>query len=335
MVKQVSNKLNKFTGMLTEYMKIVEADSPALQKFGKGIDSAAIAAITDLYTRQGHSPDAIFNFLTQNLKKPVADVAKVFNNLKLPVPNSASSQITQQQVSPKTGTTMPTQQPLNTNPTNQVTSQANTVTTQPTTARPQATSNNTSNYSSFKRAFDAEPKLSSLLTQYFNEPNEESLIKKLHTLPAEYQDIILRHTQTQAPWDQQKFIELIQSGKLAAYRQSTQTTQAQSTTKPTAQTTQAQSTTKPTAQTTQAQSTKQPVNQSTGQSLSANTNNVSNQAIAKAREIYQLYATNGLKLPAGVESQLAEIIRKIQSQSTQPIKENQEFQRIINLAGLK
>ena len=308
--------------MLTEYMKIVEADSPALQKFGKGIDSAAIAAITDLYTRQGHSPDAIFNFLTQNLKKPVADVAKVFNNLKLPVSNSASSQVTQQQVSPKTGTTMPTQQPLNTNPTNQVTSQANAVTTQPTTARPQATSNNTSNYSSFKRAFDAEPKLSSLLTQYFNEPNEESLIKKLHTLPAEYQDIILRHTQTQAPWDQQKFIELIQSGKLAAYRQSTQTTQAQSTTKPT-------------AQTTQAQSTKQPVNQSTGQSLSANTNNVSNQAIAKAREIYQLYATNGLKLPAGVESQLAEIIRKIQSQSTQPIKENQEFQRIINLAGLK
>ena len=288
--------------MLTEYMKIVEADSPALQKFGKGIDAAAIATIADLYTRQGHSPDVIFNFLTQNLKKPVADVAKVFNNLKLPVPNSASSQVTQQQVPTKTGTIMPTQQPSNTNPINQVTSQSNTVTTQPTTARPQATSNDTSNYSSFKRAFDADPKLSSLLTQYFNEPNEESLIKKIHTLPAEYQTMILKYTQTQSPWDKQKFIELLQSGKLAAYRQSTQPTASTQATK------------------LNTQSTQQPAT------------NIPTQALTKVQEIAKLYTSSGQPVP----KLLLDFFRELQDQSkTQPIKESQEFQRIINLAGLK
>ena len=63
--------------------------------------------------------------------------------------------------------------------------------------------------------------------------------------------------------------------------------------------------------------------------------NISTQAIAKVDEIYQLYTANNTKPPTEILSLLAEIRRKLQSQSTQPIKESQEFQRIINLAGLK
>ena len=63
--------------------------------------------------------------------------------------------------------------------------------------------------------------------------------------------------------------------------------------------------------------------------------NISTQAIAKVDEIYQLYTANNTKPPTEILSLLAEIRRKFQSQSIQPTKESQEFQRIINLSGLK
>ena len=257
-------------------MKIVEAESPALQKFGKGMDAAIVAALR---------------------------------------------QSAQSQPSTKTGTTMTVQQPQTSIQTQQ--SKISTTNLAPgiemdPTAPPSVP--NDPNTIALTLTPDQKQRLANYVSKQEGipiRPDYQKYYKSKNEWYTEIGDLL------QDPVINSSLNHFVQQAQ-----QKTNTT-------PTTQTAQSQPTASTQATKLTAQPTQQSANQSTKQVPSANANNVSNQAIAKAREIYQLYATNGLKLPAGVESQLAEIIRKIQSQSTQPTKESQEFQRIINLAGLK
>lgn len=276
MVKQVSNELNKFTGILTEYMKIVEAESPALQKFGKGMDAAIVAALR---------------------------------------------QSAQSQPSTKIGTTMPVQQLQTSTQTQQ--SKISTTNLAPgiemdPTAPPSVP--NDPNTIALTLTSDQKQRLANYVSKQEGIP-----------IRPEYQ----KYYRSNNEW-YTEIGDLLQDPVInSSLNQFVQQAQQKTNTTPTTQTAQSQPTASTQATKLTAQPTQQSANQSTRQVPSANANNVSNQAIAKVDEIYRLYTANNSKPPTEILSLLAEIRRKFQSQSTQPTKESQEFQRIINLAGLK